>query len=378
MNEANLTEASAMPGEDTGSAALVSTTRSADSDPPASPAAGATVDPAAESGTVELRRRQPWQRALQQAVRDIDELAKLLEIPAARLRAATCDSGFPLLVPRGYVARMKKRDVDDPLLLQVLPRRAENTGAPGFTDDPLLEQGIADEGVIRKYRGRALLIASGACPIHCRYCFRREFPYSEQLASRHGWKGAIDKLTHAGDISEVILSGGDPLSVTNRNLQALFDALQTIESVRCIRIHTRFPVTIPERIDTGLLGLLERCPAKLVVVVHCNHANELDASVESALEKIAGATDLLLNQSVLLRDINDDVATLARLSRRLFDCGVLPYYLNMLDPVTGTAHFEIDDARARSLLAGLRSELPGYLVPKLVREVPGASSKMPL
>ena len=364
MNEANLTAAGA--------------TRGTDSDPPEAPATGAAVHSAAGSGTVELRRPQPWQQALQQAVRDIDELAELLEIPAARLRTATCDSGFPLLVPRGYVARMNKRDLDDPLLLQVLPRRAENTCAVGFTDDPLLEQGIADEGVIRKYRGRALLIASGACPIHCRYCFRREFPYSEQLASRHGWEGAIGRLRSAGDISEVILSGGDPLSVSNRNLEALVDALETIASVRCIRIHTRFPIAIPERVDAGLLALLERSSAKIVVVIHCNHANELDDSVETALRNLAGATAQLLNQSVLLRGVNDNVASLARLGHRLFDCNVLPYYLNMLDPVTGTAHFEVDDARARSLLAGLRAELPGYLVPKLVREVPGAPSKTPL
>ena len=328
--------------------------------------------------TRESPRDRSWQRALQQAVRDIDELAGLLEIPAARLRAATCDSGFPLLVPRAYIARMNKRDCNDPLLLQVLPRTAENIGSAGFSDDPLLEQDIADEGVIRKYRGRALLIASGACPIHCRYCFRREFPYSEQLASRHGWEGAIGKLGNAGDVSEVILSGGDPLSLSNRNLEALFDALATIESVRCIRIHTRFPIAIPERIDTGLLALLERSSAKIVVVIHCNHANELDDSVEAALGNLSGPADTLLNQSVLLRGVNDDVASLARLSHRLFDCGVLPYYLNMLDPVTGTSHFEVDDERARSLLADLRAELPGYLVPKLVREVPGAPSKTPL
>ena len=320
-----------------------------------------------------------WQRTLQQAVRDVDELAGLLEIPAARLRAAACDGGgFPLLVPRGYVARMNKRDLRDPLLLQVLPLTAENVDATGFSDDPLREQDIADEGVIRKYHGRALLIVSGACPVHCRYCFRRAFPYAGQLASRHDWARAIGKLRRAGDISEVILSGGDPLNVSNRRLEALFDALETIESVRCVRIHTRFPIMIPERIDEGLLSLLERSSAKIVIVVHCNHANELDSGVEAALRTLSGPADLLLNQSVLLSGINDDVETLAELSRRLFDCGVLPYYLHTLDPVTGTAHFQVDDARARSLLCGLRSELPGYLVPKLVREVPGELSKTPL
>ena len=337
-----------------------------------------------------------WQRVLQDAVRDIDELASLLQIPAARLRAVVCESGFPLLVPRGFVARMRRGDLDDPLLLQVLPRAEEDVRAAGFSDDPLREQDIANDGVIRKYRGRTLLIASGACPVHCRYCFRREFPYAEQLASRHGWEGAIGTLRrpgtidatgnvrptgaieHFGDIGEVILSGGDPLSVSNRRLQTLFDALETVESVRNVRIHTRFPVMIPERVDAELLALLGRSSARIVVVVHCNHANELDDSVEAALRDLAGPADLLLNQSVLLRKVNDDAATLANLSRRLFDCGVLPYYLNALDPVTGTAHFEVDDERARSLLADLRAELPGYLVPKLVREVPGASSKMPL
>ncbi len=338
-----------------------------------------SIDPAA-TGAIDVRGhdRLSWQRVLQDAVRDIDELAGLLEIEAASLRAVARESGFALLVPRGFVARMKKRDIDDPLLLQVLPRAEEEVRAAGYSDDPLSEQAIADDGVIRKYRGRTLLIASGACPVHCRYCFRREFPYAQQLASRHGWENAVGKLRRLGDIGEVILSGGDPLSVSNRNLATLFDALQTIESVRSIRIHTRFPITIPERVDAGLLALLRRSSAKLVVVVHCNHANELDRSVEAALGNLAEPADLLLNQSVLLRGINDDAATLASLSHRLFDCGVLPYYLNMLDPVTGTAHFEVGDGRARSLLADLRAELPGYLVPKLVREVPGASSKMPL
>jgi len=326
----------------------------------------------------EIPRRLSWQRVLREAVRDIDELARLLDVPAARLRSATCESSFPLLVPRGFVARMKKRDIDDPLLLQVLPRVEEKLGVPGFNDDPLGEQDIADLGVIRKYRGRTLLIASGACPVHCRYCFRREFPYTAQLASRHGWEDAIGKLRSLDDIGEVILSGGDPLSVSNGRLEVLFNALDTIESVRSIRIHTRFPIMIPERVDAGLLALLQRSSARIIVVVHCNHANELDDDVQAALRDLAVPANLLLNQSVLLRDVNDDMATLASLSHRLFECGVLPYYLNALDPVTGTAHFEVKDERARSLLADLRAELPGYLVPKLVREVPRASSKMPL
>jgi len=286
-------------------------------------------------------------------------------------------AGFPLLVPRGFVARMRQRDPDDPLLRQVWPRLEEDALVPGFGADPVREQGLAAGGLIRKYPGRALLIASGACPVHCRYCFRRSFPYQDQLAARGDWEPAIAALREAPGIREAILSGGDPLSLSNRRLEELVAKLEDTP-VETLRIHTRFPVVVPERVDTGLTRLLERTRLATVVVIHCNHANELDAHVAAALLTLKRAIGALLNQSVLLKGVNDDAATLAALSERLFECGVLPYYLHLLDPVAGAAHFDVDAAAGRRLLAALRALLPGYLVPRLVKEAPGELSKTPI
>lgn len=327
----------------------------------------------------ELLAGARWQQALRDAVRDIAELAALLDLPVDALRARCTDvTGFGLLVPRGFVAKMRKGDADDPLLRQVLPLSAELTAAAGFTADPLAEHGIARRGLMQKYRGRALLIATGACPVHCRYCFRRAFPYTAQLASRDGFRQALAGLRRDPSIGEVILSGGDPLTLSNRRLAALIDQLDSIASLHSVRIHTRFPVIVPERVDAGLEALLRRTRLKTIVVVHCNHARELGADVAAALEALAGSVDLLLNQAVLLNGVNDRADTLIRLSRRLFECRVLPYYLHLLDRVAGTAHFEVPETRARDLLAALRAELPGYLVPKVVREIPGELSKTPV
>jgi EF-P beta-lysylation protein EpmB len=259
----------------------------------------------------------------------------------------------------------------------VLPRSAELVAAPGFGGDPVREQALADGGVIEKYPGRVLLIASGACPIHCRYCFRREFPYGEQLAARGGWDGAVERLRARPDVREAILSGGDPLSLTNRRLGELVAKLEAT-SIDTLRIHTRFPVVVPERVDDGLLHLLAETRLNTVVVVHCNHANELDDDVAGALRALRPCVGALLNQSVLLRGVNDDADVLASLSERLFACGVLPYYLHLLDPVAGAAHFDVDAATAYAFIARLRARLPGYLVPRLVREVPGELSKTPI
>lgn len=317
-----------------------------------------------------------WQRRLQTAVSDLDELARLLELPPSELRErAVDDSPFPLRVPRGFVARMRRGDPDDPLLKQVLPSTREHEAAPGFVADPLAEHEAAADGVLAKYPGRVLLIASGACPIHCRYCFRREFPYANQLAARDNWRAAVERIERDGDVREVILSGGDPLSLSNRRLAELIDRLERCASVETVRIHTRFPVTIPERIDTGLLKLLDRTRLNRVVVIHSNHANELDAEVAAALGVLSRHTELLLNQAVLLAGVNDTAEALASLSRRLLECGVTPYYLHLLDAVAGAAHYEIDAARAAALVDELRASMPGYLVPRLVREVPGELSK---
>lgn len=319
-----------------------------------------------------------WQQQLRDAVRDPAELAELLELPAAaRRRVAGLPAQFPLLVPRAFVARMRKRDPDDPLLRQVLPLPCERDEVPGFTADPLRELGLAQAGFLQKYRGRALLIASAACPVHCRYCFRREFPYSAQLAARADFAAALDAL-RASRVSEVILSGGDPLSLSNRRLGRLLAALESIESLRAVRLHTRFPVVLPDRVDAGLVTLLERSRLASVVVVHANHPNELAADATAALEALAAGARFVLNQSVLLRGVNDSAGTLAELSERLFACRVLPYYLHLLDPVAGTAHFAVTAATGRSLVAALRARLPGYLVPRLVREIPGELSKTPM
>lgn len=314
-----------------------------------------------------------WQAALQDAVRDLGELARLLELTPAALGPAAA-TGFPLLVPRGFVARMRKGDAHDPLLRQIWPLGEELAAAPGFTADPVREQGLAADGLIRKYGGRALLIASGACPLHCRYCFRREFPYAEQLAARGDWEPALSQLRKSDDVREAILSGGDPLSLSNRRLAELLARLADL-GLETIRIHTRFPIAIPERVDSGLVELLGATRLRTVVVVHSNHANELDGHVARALEELRAPLTALLNQSVLLRGVNDTADALAALSERLFACGVLPYYLHLLDPVSGAAHFDVAEAEGRRLIEELRARLPGYLVPRLVRETPGELSK---
>jgi EF-P beta-lysylation protein EpmB len=314
-----------------------------------------------------------WQAELKAAVRDPAELLRLLDLtPAALGRAA--NTAFPLLVPRGFVARMRKGDPHDPLLRQVWPLAAEDAAADGFSADPVREQGLAAQGVIQKYPGRVLLIASGACPLHCRYCFRREFPYQTQLAARADWSAAIAALRNVAGATEAILSGGDPLSLSNRRLGELLARIADT-AVTTLRIHTRFPIAIPERVDDGLERLLRGTRLQTVLVVHTNHANELDAGVERALAALKPTLTALLNQSVLLAGVNDSAESLARLSERLFACGVLPYYLHLLDRVAGAAHYDVDEAVAKSLVAALRGRLPGYLVPRLVRETPGELSK---
>jgi EF-P beta-lysylation protein EpmB len=320
-----------------------------------------------------------WCALLRDAVRDPAELARLLELPADSLDAgADADDRFPLLVPRGFVARMQKRDPVDPLLLQVLPTRREQIAAPGFGPDPVDEQALARSGGIRKYPGRALLIATAACPVHCRYCFRRDFPYAEQTAARADWEPALAAVARSPELTEVILSGGDPLSLDNERLARLLTRIEAIPSVRTLRIHSRFPVVLPERIDRGLVALLGATRLETVVVLHANHPAEIDESVAAATARLKPVTPALLNQSVLLAGINDSVATLKQLSERLLTAGVLPYYLHLLDRVAGAAHFEIAENAAIALVAEMRRQVPGYLVPRLVRERPGELSKTPV
>jgi EF-P beta-lysylation protein EpmB len=250
---------------------------------------------------------------------------------------------------------------------------------PGFVLDAVGDQAARGaSGVIHKYDGRALLVATGSCAIHCRYCFRRHFPYAEETAAAGQWREAIDYLRADTSIHEVLLSGGDPLSLATAKLAELTDALRALPHVRRLRLHTRLPIVLPERVDAELLDWLRALPWPVAVVVHANHANEIDAAVAAALARLRANGATVLNQAVLLRGVNDDAAVLADLSEALFAAGALPYYLHQLDRVAGTAHFEVDDAQALALHARLQATLPGYLVPRLVREEPGAPSKTPL
>ena len=313
---------------------------------------------------------------MRDGIATVQELLEIVQVDENRIDAIQPTRGeFPLQVPQSYAARMRKGDPADPLLLQVLPLHAERMDIPGFKPDPLLETGLATQGVLKKYRGRALLVTTPACPVHCRYCFRRHFPYADQVAAKERWGPALRALRGMTDVTEVILSGGDPLSLTNRRLGQLLHLIEGLEHIDTVRFHTRFPIMLPERVDHGLLGLLSTSLLHTVMVVHCNHANEIDRSVRAALEAVARTGTVLLNQSVLLKGINDNADRLVSLSRALFSCGVLPYYLHLLDPVSGAAHFDVPASRGTELIQELRRRLPGYLVPRLVREEPGQPGK---
>jgi len=321
-----------------------------------------------------------WRRHLADGVRDLDELLELLGLVAGDIGIDVTERParrFPLRVPRGFVARMRPNDPNDPLLRQVLPVAAEDEDVPGFSTNPVGELGLIQEtGLLSKYHGRALLVTTGTCAVHCRYCFRRHFPYGDGQPDGGDFSVAVDRIASDASIEEVILSGGDPLIVPDKRLAEVAAALAAIPHLRRLRIHTRLPVVLPERVDEALVDWIGACPVPVVVVVHANHANEIDRSVIRALGVLGAAGVTLLNQAVLLRSVNDSSEALEALSKRLFDCGVLPYYLHLLDRVAGAAHFEVDEQRALELMDELRSRLPGYLVPRLVREVDGFPSKV--
>jgi EF-P beta-lysylation protein EpmB len=320
-----------------------------------------------------------WRQLWRESVTDPVELLDLLGLSELVTQLPPDDAGFALRVPRGFVARMRHGDRHDPLLLQVLPQLAELEQVPGFVSDAVgdIHARVA-QGVLHKYHGRALLIASGSCAINCRYCFRRHFPYGEEIAAAGQWRHALAHLREDPSIRELILSGGDPLALTTAKLAELSGGLAELPQVIRLRIHTRLPVVLPERIDTAFIEWLSALPLQKVVVLHINHANELDAGVDAACARLRAAGVTLLNQAVLLRGVNDSAQQLEALSERLFAAGVVPYYLYQLDRVQGAAHFEVDDARALTLVEQLRQRLPGYLVPKLVREVSGDAAKRPL
>ena len=311
-----------------------------------------------------------WQGELKRAVREVDDLLELAGVDRQEVDAAVAD--FPLRVPRPYVARMRRGDPNDPLLRQVLPSGRENLALPGYGADPLHEAAAtAAPGLLRKYAGRALVIATGACAVHCRYCFRRHFPYADHR--QDAAFGALDAIAEDPSIREVILSGGDPLLLADGQLARWLERLRDVPHVARLRIHSRVPVVVPQRVTAALVDALAGARQQVVVVLHVNHPNEIDADVYRAAKLLGSFT--VLNQSVLLRGVNDDAESLIGLSERLFECGVLPYYLHLPDAVAGTAHFDVAEPRAVAIMRQVAAALPGYLVPKLVREVPGAAAK---
>ena len=324
--------------------------------------------------------RPRWQQLWREAVRDPGELLAMLGLESLANRVSgEAAAQFPLRVPRGFVARMGHGDAHDPLLRQVLPLDEEMRIAPGFSLDAVGDGAArAGAGLLQKYRGRALLVTTGSCAVNCRYCFRRHFPYAEETAARDGWREAVQAIRADTSIEEVILSGGDPFSLATSRLDELTQSLAGISHLKRLRIHTRLPVVLPERVDAPLLQWLAELPWPVAVVIHANHANEFDDSVDSALAGLRNAGARLLNQAVLLRGVNDSVEALTDLGERSFAAGVLPYYLHQLDRVAGAAHFEVPDPQAKALHAALAARTSGYLVPRLVREVAGDPGKRPL
>jgi EF-P beta-lysylation protein EpmB len=311
------------------------------------------------------------------AIRDPVELCRRLELPVEFEQAAIAGArGFPVFVPPAYLARIERGNPHDPLLRQVLPLAEETETVSGFDADPLDEQhATRAPGLLHKYAGRALLVTTGACAVHCRYCFRRHFPYSAGPRSLAAWQPALDEIAADASLHEVLLSGGDPLMLVDELLAELTTALASISHLRRLRVHTRLPIMIPERVDDKLLAWLTGSRLTPIVVIHANHPAEIDAAVADALARLVDAGIPLLNQAVLLRGVNDDVETLARLCERLVDLRVMPYYLHQLDRVAGAAHFEVPEADGLQLVERLRSRLPGYAVPRYVRETAGEAYK---
>jgi len=321
-----------------------------------------------------------WKKSFADVITDPKILLQLLSLPMELLPAAIKAAKlFPLRVPRELISRMRVSDPNDPLLLQVLPLHAESIIDPEYSFDPVGDQfATATPGLLHKYHGRVLLLPTGACAVHCRYCFRRHFPYTENIGLGSQWP-LIDQYIRADEsISEVILSGGDPLSLSDEKILDTVERLASIEHLQRIRIHTRLPIMIPSRITVTLLNGLSQTRLDVVMVMHVNHANEIDKNVILACKQLRKHNVHLLNQSVLLRNINDSVKQLVDLSESLFTAGVLPYYLHLLDKVQAAAHFEVTEQQANILWTQLNSQLPGYLVPRLVKEVSQAPAKQPL
>lgn len=318
-----------------------------------------------------------WQMQLANCVTQPEELLEILGLDPSLLPAAiNASKTFAMRIPRSYIARMEYSNPNDPLLKQILPLEQELREVAGFGIDPLGEKDKnPTEGVIHKYHGRLLLITSGACAVNCRFCFRRHFPYQDNQLSGRRLEEALNYIKNDDSIREVILSGGDPLAASDRRLKQLTGALADIPHVKVLRIHSRLPIVLPDRVTDDMLGWLASTRLKTVIVLHCNHANEINGNVRTAIARLKQTGATVLNQAVLLRDVNDSVDALVELSEALFDAGAMPYYLHLLDKVQGAAHFDIPRESAQDLVRGMMQRCSGYLVPKLVEEVAGETSK---
>ncbi|MCG7900556.1 MAG: EF-P beta-lysylation protein EpmB [Candidatus Thiodiazotropha weberae] len=321
-----------------------------------------------------------WQTALAEAFKDPQGLLSHLQLKPENLAdRQLAQRQFSLKVPRHYANLMTKGDPHDPLLRQVLPCREEMVDTPGFIDDPVGDlQAKQQPGLLHKYQGRVLILTTGACGVHCRYCFRRHYPYQNGTATPGQWQSILDTIRRQATIQEVILSGGDPLMINDQRLEKMLAELQALPQLKRLRLHSRLPVVLPQRITPELLELLSSNRLQGVMVLHANHPNEISPELAEACEKMRAAGITLLNQSVLLKGVNDDAETLVRLSERLFEIGVMPYYLHLLDRVSGAGHFEVEPDRIELLKRQLLQQLPGYLVPRMVREIAGEASKTPV
>lgn len=322
-------------------------------------------------------RETQWQEILSDLVTDPDELLEILELDVADCPySLEAMEQFPLKAPRPYVDRIEKRNWQDPLLRQIWPDVAETAASEGFVSDPLDEQRFNPvPGLLHKYQGRVLLMAAPHCAIHCRYCFRRHFDYQANSPSRLQWDAAFSYIASDSSIEEVILSGGDPLALPDRQIRWLMDRLAEVDHVTTVRIHTRLPIMIPERVTDELVSCLSTSRLRVVMVVHSNHRNELDNAVTDAFDMLSANGVTMLNQSVILKGVNDNYTAISDLNKALFEQNVLPYYLHMPDQVAGTEHFYVTDDEAKELITALHASLPGYLVPRLVRESPGKRGK---
>lgn len=329
---------------------------------------------------VQPDRAEKWQQILADLITEPKELLEILELdPDANPLGTAGLAEFPLKVPRPFAARMEKGNWQDPLLRQVWPALQEADPEPQLVRDPLQEQRFnSAPGILHKYPGRVLLTAAPHCAIHCRYCFRRHFDYAANTLSREQWQQSIARIAADPGIHEVILSGGDPLANSDRQLDWLLTRLEALPQLTTLRIHTRLPVVIPQRVTPTLVQRLAHSRLRTVLVAHVNHSRELDQQCRDNFSTFAANGVTLLNQAVILAGVNDSYLALRELGEALFQAHVLPYYLHLPDKVAGTAHFQVDENRARALIEQLRATLPGYLVPRLVREEPGQSSKSPL